>query len=130
MIHFTSNAELRRGWSSAEHSPLAQRHSLVKRTLHAAVLGLLTAGFALTQSVEIDPDLPAYGDPVRGVSGNIKSVGSDTMNNLMTLWAEGFKSKYPNVSGGSSSSPSRRGMTTCSVTSVCGRSSWGAGSGS
>jgi phosphate transport system substrate-binding protein len=31
------------------------------------------------------------------VSGNIKSVGSDTMNNLMTLWAEQFKKMYPNV---------------------------------
>ncbi|HEY2839131.1 MAG TPA: PstS family phosphate ABC transporter substrate-binding protein [Pirellulales bacterium] len=34
---------------------------------------------------------------VSGVSGSIKSVGSDTMNNLMTLWAEGFKQVYPNV---------------------------------
>src|SRR5262245_38341200 len=35
--------------------------------------------------------------PVEGVSGTIKSVGSDTMNNMMTLWAEGFKKMYPNV---------------------------------
>ena len=34
---------------------------------------------------------------VSGVSGSIKSVGSDTMNNLMTLWSEGFKRYYPNV---------------------------------
>ena len=33
----------------------------------------------------------------RGVSGNINSVGSDTMNNLMTLWAEAFQKLYPNV---------------------------------
>jgi phosphate transport system substrate-binding protein len=31
------------------------------------------------------------------VSGNIKSVGSDTMNNMMALWGEGFKTFYPNV---------------------------------
>jgi phosphate transport system substrate-binding protein len=31
------------------------------------------------------------------VSGTIKSVGSDTMNNMMTLWAEGFRKFYPNV---------------------------------
>jgi phosphate transport system substrate-binding protein len=31
------------------------------------------------------------------VSGNLKSIGSDTLNNLMTLWAEGFRQRYPNV---------------------------------
>ncbi len=46
--------------------------------------------------VKIDPKLPAY-RPVSGVSGSIKSVGSDTMNNLMTLWAEKFQGHYPGV---------------------------------
>jgi phosphate transport system substrate-binding protein len=46
--------------------------------------------------VRIDEKLPAY-KPVPGVSGNIKSVGSDTMNNLMTLWLEGFRKYYPSV---------------------------------
>ncbi len=41
--------------------------------------------------------LPEY-EAVEGVSGTIKSVGSDTMNNLMTLWGEGFRRFYPNVS--------------------------------
>lgn len=41
-------------------------------------------------------DLPAY-TPVDGVSGSLKSIGSDTMNNLMTLWSEGFRKFYPNV---------------------------------
>jgi len=44
----------------------------------------------------LDPDLPDY-KPVSGVSGTLNSVGSDTLNNLMTLWAEGFKKHYPNV---------------------------------
>jgi phosphate transport system substrate-binding protein len=44
----------------------------------------------------VDPDLKPY-TPVSGVSGSIKSVGSDSMNNEMTLWAEGFLSFYPNV---------------------------------
>ncbi len=34
---------------------------------------------------------------VSGVSGTINSIGSDTLNNLMTLWAEGFRRQYPNV---------------------------------
>ncbi len=46
--------------------------------------------------VSVDPGLPEY-TPVKGVSGTIKSIGSDTLNNLMTLWAEGFLKMYPNV---------------------------------
>ncbi|WKZ21966.1 MAG: PstS family phosphate ABC transporter substrate-binding protein [Candidatus Brocadiaceae baterium WH-1] len=34
---------------------------------------------------------------VEGVSGNLNSIGSDTLNNLMTYWAEGFNRAYPNV---------------------------------
>jgi phosphate transport system substrate-binding protein len=44
----------------------------------------------------LDPALPTY-KAVSGVSGNLNSIGSDTLNNLMTLWAEGFKKAYPNV---------------------------------
>lgn len=61
---------------------------------------LLAGGFGLSlgvgAQVAVDPKLPDY-KPVQGVSGSIKSVGSDTLNNLMTLWAEGFKRVYPNV---------------------------------
>ena len=44
----------------------------------------------------IDDKLPAY-TQVEGVTGNINSIGSDTLNNLMTFWAEGFQEFYPNV---------------------------------
>jgi phosphate transport system substrate-binding protein len=47
-------------------------------------------------TVKVDPKLPDY-KPVGGVSGNLKSVGSDTMNNLMALWGEGFHRIYPSV---------------------------------
>lgn len=47
-------------------------------------------------AIEVDPSIPAY-QKVSGISGSISSVGSDTMNNLMTLWAEGFAKIYPNV---------------------------------
>lgn len=46
--------------------------------------------------VSVDSELPAY-KPVQGISGSLKSIGSDTMNNEMTLWAEGFAKFYPNV---------------------------------
>ncbi len=43
-----------------------------------------------------DPNWKSY-KRVSGVSGNLNSIGSDTLNNLMTLWAEGFRKQYPNV---------------------------------
>ena len=58
----------------------------------AFVLGPL----ASAQTVTVDPAIPSY-TKVTGVSGNIDSVGSDTMNNLMTFWCEGFAKFYPNV---------------------------------
>jgi len=61
----------------------------------AIVTALLLAAPAAAQ-VKVDENLPDY-TPVQGVSGSIKSVGSDTMNNLMTLWSEGFIKFYPNV---------------------------------
>ena len=48
------------------------------------------------QAVKVDPALGPYA-PVSGVSGTIKGVGSDTMNNLMALWGEDFRKFYPNV---------------------------------
>jgi phosphate transport system substrate-binding protein len=59
-------------------------------------LAALLAVGASAGNVPVDPAIPAYA-PVEGVSGTIKSVGSDTMNNLMTLWAEGYRVHYPSV---------------------------------
>lgn len=47
-------------------------------------------------AVQVDPAIAPY-RPVSGISGNLNSIGSDTLNNLMTLWAEGFRKVYPNV---------------------------------
>lgn len=63
--------------------------------LVVALAGLLTAT-ACAETLEVDPAITPYA-PVSGVSGNLNSIGSDTLNNLMTLWAEGFKKTYPNV---------------------------------
>lgn len=59
--------------------------------------------------IEADPKLPPYVKST-GVSGNIASIGSDTLNNLMTKWAEEFRKHYPNVNiqiqgAGSSTAP-------------------------
>lgn len=59
-------------------------------------LTFLSAFSVANAQVKVDPKIPDY-KKVSGVSGNISSVGSDTMNNLMTLWCEGFNKYYPNV---------------------------------
>ena len=48
------------------------------------------------EAITLDSNLKAYAK-ASGVSGNLNSIGSDTLNNLMTLWAEGFRKQYPNV---------------------------------
>jgi len=67
------------------------------RTVMALALAALTAtaGSAVGQT-KLDPELAPY-KAVSGVSGNISSVGSDSLNNLMTHWAESFSKFYPNA---------------------------------
>jgi phosphate transport system substrate-binding protein len=60
-------------------------------------------------ALAVGNDLPEY-KKVSGISGNISSVGSDTLANMMTFWAEEFKRTYPNVNvqiqaAGSSTAP-------------------------
>ncbi len=77
-----------------------------------AATGLLAASLVAggaSAAPKIDPKLPEYKVTI-GVAGNLSSVGSDTLANLMTLWAEEFKRLYPNVNiqiqaAGSSTAP-------------------------
>jgi phosphate transport system substrate-binding protein len=62
----------------------------------AGLTAALVLGLSALAQVKVDPKLPDY-KAVSGVDGRIKSIGSDTMNNEMTLWAEGFVKFYPNV---------------------------------
>lgn len=52
-----------------------------------AVLPLVAMG-------TVKDELPVY-KATSGVSGTISSIGSDTMNNLMTLWGEEYTKFYP-----------------------------------
>ena len=54
-----------------------------------AALPLIAMGVA-------EDELPVY-KATSGVSGTITSIGSDTMNNLMTLWGEEYSKFYPSV---------------------------------
>ena len=62
----------------------------------ALVGALSTAIPAAAQAVAIDKEIQPY-KKASGVSGNLNSIGSDTLNNVMTLWAESFQKQYPNV---------------------------------
>lgn len=73
----------------------------------------LTSGLLMTGTASavqtVDAGLPEY-QKASGISGNLSSVGSDTLANLMTLWAESFNREYPNVNiqiqaAGSSTAP-------------------------
>jgi phosphate transport system substrate-binding protein len=66
------------------------------RTLAQTLLAILVGLSASAQSIKIDPKVSTY-KKVSGVSGNLNSIGSDTLNNLMAYWVEGFNKKYPNV---------------------------------
>jgi phosphate transport system substrate-binding protein len=69
---------------------------MTRQALTAGIVLALVAPAGRAQVVKVDPALPAY-TPEATVSGNLNSVGSDTMNNLMTLWAEGFARFHPGV---------------------------------
>ncbi len=77
-----------------------------------AAMGFVSAGLVGTVAYaasSVDASIPEY-KPASGISGNLSSVGSDTLANLMTLWAEDFNRAYPNVNiqiqaAGSSTAP-------------------------
>lgn len=69
--------------------------------MHRTLFAFLAAGLAFSSAsaigpVQVDADLPVY-EKQAGVSGTLSSVGSDTLNNMMALWAEAFRAIYPNV---------------------------------
>ena len=70
--------------------------SLALLVFAASAASAQSAAPAANEVVTVDAKLPDYA-VASGVSGNLNSVGSDTLNNLMTFWSEGFKAKYPNV---------------------------------
>ncbi|NVK38974.1 MAG: phosphate ABC transporter substrate-binding protein PstS family protein [Gammaproteobacteria bacterium] len=81
----------------------------MKLTKLLASMSLVASAFSLPAMAAVDADIPTY-QKASGVAGNVSSVGSDTLANMMTLWAEEFKRQYPNVNiqiqaAGSSTAP-------------------------
>jgi len=63
---------------------------------HLAFLTAALLSAPAAAQVGVDPAFQPY-PPASGVSGTLKSIGSDSLNNLMTLWSEGFRARYPSV---------------------------------
>jgi phosphate transport system substrate-binding protein len=79
----------------------ATREGLASTGSHSMVLRILFIVFAvnlaaISNASALDPRLPAY-ETTTGISGQIKSVGSDTLDNEMLLWAKAFMALYPDV---------------------------------
>ncbi|MCE2570935.1 PstS family phosphate ABC transporter substrate-binding protein [Motilimonas eburnea] len=81
----------------------------VKNLVTAIGFSVATVFAGSAVAGNVDANLPTY-EKVSGISGNLSSVGSDTLANMMTFWAEEFKRQYPNVNiqiqaAGSSTAP-------------------------
>ena len=81
----------------------------IGRWVCAGVALALSTLWAAGGDVTLDPALPTYA-PERAVGGNLRSVGSDTMLNMMNLWMGSFREKHPavriqNEGKGSSTAP-------------------------
>ncbi|NOZ51902.1 MAG: phosphate ABC transporter substrate-binding protein PstS family protein [Gammaproteobacteria bacterium] len=86
-----------------------KQNKLKQKALVIITAASVLISTTLLASTAVDSSLPDY-DKASGVSGNLSSVGSDTLANLMTLWAEEFKRLYPSVNiqiqaAGSSTAP-------------------------
>ncbi len=70
--------------------------ALAMCTSLALLAGSISGSRVLGAEPSSDSSLESY-QSVSGISGNLNSIGSDTLNNLMTFWAEDFRKFYPNV---------------------------------
>ena len=81
------------------------------QTISMSVLAISLSSIATLSYAgsKLDKKIPEY-QKASGVTGNLSSVGSDTLANLMALWTEEFTHLYPNVNvqvqaAGSSTAP-------------------------
>ncbi len=66
-------------------------------SLSKAITVLSAAALSATAFAKASKDaLPVY-KPTSGVTGTLKSIGSDSMNNEMALWSEAFRKFYPAI---------------------------------
>lgn len=105
--HFKCRCWCASAFVNSHYGRLYRMNKLKNLIAAFSIVGTATvAGFA---AADVDPNLPDY-TRASGISGNLSSIGSDTLNNLMTLWVEEFNKFYPNVNvqiqgAGSSTAP-------------------------
>jgi phosphate transport system substrate-binding protein len=64
--------------------------------LRILVPTLALSSLVISDALALDQNLPSY-QPVDGLSGHLKSVGSDTLHDEMVRWSNAFMALYPNV---------------------------------
>ncbi|HAD05212.1 MAG: phosphate-binding protein [Desulfuromonadales bacterium GWD2_61_12] len=72
------------------------RSGMIAAAFACALAVAIPAAVQAEEAVQVDKNIGKY-VKTKGVDGNLNSIGSDTLNNLMTYWAEGFRKQYPNV---------------------------------
>src|SRR5262245_9283374 len=82
--------------SRVEHVGHTRRLNMKRGITAVALAGLALVGGLAGAQVQVDSALTPY-KATSGISGNLSSIGSDTLNNVMTLWSETFQKFYPNV---------------------------------
>ena len=96
---------------SGDPAPQQASAAQAPTQLEVATIAPLAVETMATANAEVDAGGEhAEYETVTGISGNLSSIGSDTLANLMTLWTEGFKRNYPSVNiqvqaAGSSTAP-------------------------
>jgi len=68
----------------------------VKEIISLVAIAVFLSLNLFAQTIKVDERIPKY-KKNGNISGNAGSIGSDTMNNLMALWLEGFNKYYPLV---------------------------------
>jgi phosphate transport system substrate-binding protein len=114
-----SRRACRRSWTSltsGSYRSTPRRPSV--DILGISLLAIATLPITPVNAQDLDPALTTYRRASGEVAGSLKCVGSDTMNNLVALWSEGFKKHYPSVreaieGKGSASGPPALTEGTC-----------------
>src|SRR5687768_10660708 len=78
------------------YNPALQWRQAMLKKLSAVMVLAGTFAATAVMAADVDSSLPTYKN-ASGVQGSRKSIGSATLNQLMTLWGEGFAKEYPNV---------------------------------
>tara|TARA_R110002072_G_scaffold42064_20_gene118667 strand:+ start:93403 stop:94413 length:1011 start_codon:yes stop_codon:yes gene_type:complete len=93
---------------------------IVSTLAAVAMVPMIAMGVADQTENQLGDELPIY-KSTSGVSGTIVSIGSDTMNNLMTLWGEEYSKFYPSVK----TSVEGKGSSTAPPALIEGQSNFG-----